>query len=87
MYNCHFKLFSFQSLSALLAEISNIVIEDAVGASVWKAVNSLEEGAQLLREGKLTKALATSKQAFLSAEAAFSDPSLLALLYFPDDQK
>lgn len=78
---------TLQSLSALLAEISNIVIEDAVGASVWKAVNSLEEGAQLLREGKLTKALATSKQAFLSAEAAFSDPSLLALLYFPDDQK
>jgi phosphatidylinositol glycan class S len=35
----------------------------------------------------LDHAFNDSKEAFLSAEDAFTDPSLLALLYFPDDQK
>ncbi|KAJ9589616.1 hypothetical protein L9F63_017201 [Diploptera punctata] len=78
---------TLQSLSQLLGEISNIVINDAVGDSIFQAVDSIERAAEFLTVGKLMEAFNESKNAFLSAEAAFTDPSLLALLYFPDDQK
>lgn len=76
-----------QSLSQLLGEISNIVINDAVGDSIYRVVDCVERAADLLKIGQLDQAFNESKKAFLSAEAAFTDPSLLALLYFPDDQK
>jgi phosphatidylinositol glycan class S len=79
--------FLLQSLAQLLGEISNIVINDAVGSSIYRAVNSVEDAGDLLKTGQLGEAFNKSKEAFLSAEAAFTDPSLLALLYFPDDQK
>lgn len=74
-------------MSQLLSEISNIVINDAVGDSIYQAVDRVERAAKLLKIGQLDRAFNDSKEAFLSAEAAFTDPSLLALLYFPDDQK
>lgn len=40
-----------------------------------------------LAEGQLNCAVTHARNAFISAEAAFFDPSLLALLYFPDEQK
>jgi len=78
---------TLQSLSQLLSEISNIVINDDVGDSIYQAVDRVERAAKLLKIGQLDRAFNDSKEAFLSAEAAFTDPSLLALLYFPDDQK
>ncbi|CAG2053851.1 unnamed protein product, partial [Timema podura] len=75
------------SLSQLLGEISNIVINDDVGKSIYHAVGNVEYATSLLKMGELKAAFQVSKQAFLSAESAFTDPSLLALLYFPDDQK
>ncbi|KAK7794501.1 hypothetical protein R5R35_004719 [Gryllus longicercus] len=80
-------MLTLQSLSQLLGEISNIVIDDEVGDSIQEAVSAVERGIELLHQGNLLAAFEASKQAFLSAEAAFTDPSLLALLYFPDDQK
>lgn len=44
---------------------------------------SLEE----LEAGRLLLAFQASKDAITSSEKAFFDPSLLHLLYFPDDQK
>ncbi|XP_063217908.1 GPI transamidase component PIG-S isoform X2 [Bacillus rossius redtenbacheri] len=75
------------SLSQLLGEISNIVINDDVGESIYDAVDQVENVAELLQLGYLEDAFNASKKAFLSSESAFTDPSLLALLYFPDDQK
>nr|CAD7263540.1 unnamed protein product [Timema shepardi] len=75
------------SLSQLLGEISNIVINDDVGKSIYRAVDNVEYATSMLKMGELKAAFEASKQAFLSAESAFTDPSLLALLYFPDDQK
>ncbi|RVE47889.1 hypothetical protein evm_007403 [Chilo suppressalis] len=78
---------TLQSLAQLLGEISNIVITDEVGASINSAVESIQEASHLLAEGDIMNAYDTSKRAYLAAETAFMDPSLLALLYFPDDQK
>ncbi|XP_045539069.1 GPI transamidase component PIG-S isoform X2 [Papilio machaon] len=76
-----------RSLAQLLGEISNIVINDEVGASINSAVTSSVGAGEAAARGELLRAYRTSLDAFLAAESAFMEPSLLALLYFPDDQK
>ncbi|CAL1679278.1 unnamed protein product [Lasius platythorax] len=78
---------TLQSLSRLLKEISNIVITDVVGNRIKTALELVHESAEYLRRGDLERSFVLSKEAFVTAEAAFSDPTLLALLYFPEDQK
>lgn len=76
-----------QSLSQLLGEISNIVINDDVGMYIYRAVDAVERVAHHLENAELVEGFNASREAFLSAETAFTDSTLLALLYFPDDQK
>lgn len=51
------------------------------------AVTSLQLAVAELEAGNLGFALQYSKEAISASERAFFDPSLLHLLYFPDDQK
>lgn len=51
------------------------------------AVTSLQAAMAELEAGNLAFALQYSREAILASERAFFDPSLLHLLYFPDDQK
>ncbi|KAL0868020.1 hypothetical protein ABMA27_008673 [Loxostege sticticalis] len=78
---------TLQSLAQLLGEISNIVINDEVGASINSAVDSIQEASEVMSQGHLVEAYRVSLKAHTAAETAFMEPSLLALLYFPDDQK
>ncbi|XP_033756605.1 GPI transamidase component PIG-S-like [Pecten maximus] len=78
---------TLQSLAQLLGEISNIVIQDDIGKQVQDAVNSIRESQHHLLEGRLEKAFLESRNAIVCSEKAFFDPSLLELLYFPEDQK
>lgn len=78
---------TLQSLAQLLKEIGNIVITDVVGDRIKTALRLVEYSAERLANGDLEQGFLASKKAFVAAEAAFSDPTLLALLYFPDDQK
>nr|XP_026487110.1 GPI transamidase component PIG-S isoform X1 [Vanessa tameamea] len=78
---------SLRSLAKLLGEISNIVINDEVGASINLAVESIHRATEHMEKADLLEAHRYSQRAFLAAETAFMEPSLLALLYFPDDQK
>ncbi|KAK3602026.1 hypothetical protein CHS0354_013067, partial [Potamilus streckersoni] len=78
---------TLQSLAQLLGQISNIVINDDIGQEVQSAVQSIKESYQHLKEGFLEKAFLASRGAIISSEKAFFDPSLLELLYFPEDQK
>ncbi|XP_017273477.1 GPI transamidase component PIG-S [Kryptolebias marmoratus] len=75
------------SLAQLLDQIGNIVINDNIAEQVSSAVNSLQLAVAELEAGNLKFALEFSKEAILASEKAFFDPSLLHLLYFPDDQK
>ncbi|XP_066552081.1 GPI transamidase component PIG-S [Amia ocellicauda] len=75
------------SLAQLLDEIGNIVINDNIAEQVYSAVVSLQLAVAELEAGNLAFAFQASKEAILSSERAFFDPSLLHLLYFPDDQK
>uniref|UniRef100_A0A8D0GH31 Phosphatidylinositol glycan anchor biosynthesis class S n=1 Tax=Sphenodon punctatus TaxID=8508 RepID=A0A8D0GH31_SPHPU len=75
------------SLAQLLDKISNIVIKDDVASEVYLAVASAQTAMRELASGHLGLAFHASKEAATSSERAFFDPSLLHLLYFPDDQK
>jgi phosphatidylinositol glycan class S len=78
---------TLQSLSLLLTEISNIVISDEVARQVSLSVSALENSHLYLESGDLQQAYSHSRLAYIAAEKAFFDPSMLALLYFPDGQK
>ncbi|XP_004706984.1 GPI transamidase component PIG-S [Echinops telfairi] len=75
------------SLAQLLDKISNIVIKDDVASEVYRAVAAVQKAAEELATGHLASAFLASQEAVTSSERAFFDPSLLHLLYFPDDQK
>ncbi|XP_063306031.1 GPI transamidase component PIG-S [Pelobates fuscus] len=75
------------SLAQLLDQIGNIVINDNVASEVYRAVSSVQISMTELDAGRLEFAFQASKEAITSSEKAFFDPSLLHLLYFPDDQK
>lgn len=78
---------TLHSLGQLLDKISNIVINDDIAAQVVLTVESIEHGRQLLADGQLREAFLVARQARDASEKAFFDPSLLELLYFPEDQK
>ncbi|KAJ8311108.1 hypothetical protein KUTeg_011340 [Tegillarca granosa] len=86
MENLATSIASLQSLSQLLGQISNIVINDDIGKEVHEAVESIQQSQRHLVSGQLSKAVLSSKRAIISSEKAFFDPSLLELLYFPEDQ-
>uniref|UniRef100_A0A3Q4BTI0 Uncharacterized protein n=1 Tax=Mola mola TaxID=94237 RepID=A0A3Q4BTI0_MOLML len=75
------------SLAQLLDQIGNIVINDNIAQQVSSTVMSLQLAVAELEAGNLGFALQYSKEAISASERAFFDPSLLHLLYFPDDQK
>ncbi|XP_055851996.1 GPI transamidase component PIG-S-like isoform X1 [Episyrphus balteatus] len=78
---------TLQSLIQLLDEISYIVINDDVGLAVNEAYEEILKAKLHLQNGDLLKASTHAKKAFASSEKAFFDASLLAQLYFPDEQK
>ncbi|KAJ8971971.1 hypothetical protein NQ314_000453 [Rhamnusium bicolor] len=78
---------TLKSLAQLLSEISSIVISDEVGEKINIAVENAKMSETFLEKGDVDNGLKYAKVAFLNSEGAFSDPSLLALLYFPHDQK
>jgi phosphatidylinositol glycan class S len=79
---------TMQGLSHLLTQISNIVINEEISKEVYLAVSDYQDSIKLAAEAtKLEAAFHSSKKSFLSAEKAFYDDTLLALLYFPEDQK
>lgn len=63
------------------------MINDDVGREVNEAYSGIVLAKRYLLQSDLQKAVIHAKRAFAAAEKAFFDPSLLALLYFPDDQK
>uniref|UniRef100_G3MNR1 GPI transamidase component PIG-S n=1 Tax=Amblyomma maculatum TaxID=34609 RepID=G3MNR1_AMBMU len=78
---------SLHSLSELLSKISNIVVKDEIGDLIYSSVSHAKQSFDLLERGDLESAFQHAEAAFLASDKAFFDPSLLALLYFPDDQK
>jgi phosphatidylinositol glycan class S len=78
---------TLQSLIKLLDDIKNIVIGDHVGAEIHKAYENVVKAKQHLEVNDIHEAVKYARIAFIAAEKAFNDPSLLELLYFPEEQK
>lgn len=78
---------TLKSLAQLLSEINSIVISDEVAQKIKISLESVENAELYLKAEEIDLALKFAKVAFNNSEKAFGDPSLLALLYFPDDQK
>lgn len=81
------SLSSLESIEKLLGKVSNIVIGQQVSERMHEAVDESHKAIDCLASGRLSQAYMHSCTAFQLSESAFYDPSLLALLYFPDDQK
>lgn len=78
---------TLQSLIKLLDDIKNIVIGDHVGVQVREAYENVVKAKEFLSSNHIHEAVYHARKAFVSAEKAFNDPSLLELLYFPEEQK
>uniref|UniRef100_A0A2M4BID8 Putative gpi transamidase complex n=1 Tax=Anopheles marajoara TaxID=58244 RepID=A0A2M4BID8_9DIPT len=87
IYLVHSATTTLQSLIQLLGGIEYIVINDEVGEAIHNAYLKVLEAKTQLLEGDLEQAALLAREAYTSAERAFFDPSLLALLYFPNEQK
>uniref|UniRef100_A0A182Q707 GPI transamidase component PIG-S n=1 Tax=Anopheles farauti TaxID=69004 RepID=A0A182Q707_9DIPT len=87
IYLVHSATTTLQSLIQLLGGIEYIVINDEVGASIKNAYRRIVEAKQTLLTGQVEQAARLAREAYTSAERAFFDPSMLALLYFPNEQK
>lgn len=80
-------LSSLESISKLILKVSNIVIIEEISDRMHTAVELSIGAIDALSGPDLQNAYKLSSRAYLSSETAFFDPSLLSLLYFPDDQK
>lgn len=78
---------TLQSLIKLLDDIKNIVIGDHVAAQIHKSYESIVIAKEHLAINDIHGAVKFAREAFIAAEKAFNDPSLLELLYFPEEQK
>lgn len=78
---------TLQSLIKLLDDIKNIVIGDHVAAEIHRAYENVVKAKQNLLVNDIHEAVKYAREAFIAAEKAFNDPSLLELLYFPEEQK
>ena len=83
----HSSIFLLQSLYQLLSQIENIVVSEAVRDEIVTSLQMNAHSKVSLLKGDVHEAYKFAQISLDCAEKAFFDPSLLALLYFPDDQK
>lgn len=75
------------ALASMLAQISNIVISDQVSDTVCAGVEHFHAAVRLWRSGDEISAHERALAVLNASETAVFHPSMLALLYFPHDQK
>jgi len=78
---------TLNSLSSLLQRVHNMVINEHVSTLITQSAALLKAALEQLDSGNHDAALKLSRAAVANSESAFFDPSLLELLYFPQDQK
>lgn len=79
-------ILSVQALQKLIAQIDNIVINEDVAKEANRAVDLISKSLSISRQSGVID-VGMAVQGCVTAERALNDQSLLALLYFPNDQK
>jgi len=82
---------TLRTLKNLIEDIPNMVIRDEIASQVVGAISHLERAHEAWSSqeegGGFEAAAAAAGKAISASEQAFFDPSILSLLYFPDDHK
>lgn len=78
---------TLHSLAQLVEEIPNMVVLDHIGRLVRESLLALEHAREALQRGDYEQAVAQSIDAIDLAEKAFFDPTMVSMLYFPDEHK
>jgi len=83
----HTTIATLLALSRLVESIPNMVVLDHISSLVQSSVENLNKAHNLLERNDCASSLFASREALRTSELAFFDPSMLALLYFPDEHK
>jgi phosphatidylinositol glycan class S len=75
------------AIARLTQSLSSIAIPDAVARDVQQTMAHLDEACTGLKEGRFHHALESAKLAEMKVERAFFEPSMVAMVYFPDEHK
>lgn len=78
---------TLKSLAQLVDEIPNMVVQDHISIKVRQSLDALSRVSQVLRQEDYVEALQYSIQAIELAEKAFFDPTMVSMLYFPNEHK
>lgn len=78
---------TLSSLAQLVTEIPNMVVLDHINTQVRESLAALQQGCAALGQGQFDAALTHSIDAIELSEKAFFDPTMVSMLYFPDEHK
>ncbi|KAG0246359.1 hypothetical protein BGX31_002660 [Mortierella sp. GBA43] len=82
------SLSTLKSLAKLVGETPNMVVLDHIHKDVVDALKDVERSCRKLGEqGGYVEALSASREALIKSETAFFDPTMVSMLYFPDEHK
>lgn len=78
---------TLKSLAQLVDEIPNMVVQDHINHKVRHSLDALTLVSEALSVESYVVALQHSIKAIELAEKAFFDPTMVSMLYFPDEHK
>lgn len=78
---------TLKSLAQLVDEIPNMVVQDHINIKVRQSLDALTLVSQALSKESYVEALERSIEGVELAEKAFFDPTMVSMLYFPDEHK
>ena len=78
---------NLNSLVVSISAVQNMFINTDIQQATLNALDRLEKCRQAYREGDLLSAYTNCKEGWEQSHRANYDPSILGLLYFPEDQK
>ncbi|CAO3567933.1 unnamed protein product [Mortierella alpina] len=81
------SLATLVSLAKLVAETPNMVVLDHIQKDVVDALQLVFASCDGLSKQEYVRALESSRDALVKAETAFFDPTMVSMLYFPDEHK
>lgn len=82
------SLTTLRSLAKLVRDTPNMVVLDHIQKDVVDALSDIERSCKKLAEqGASMEALSASREALIKSETAFFDPTMVSMLYFPDEHK
>ncbi|KAG0278990.1 GPI transamidase component [Linnemannia exigua] len=81
------SLATISSLARLVRNTPNMVVLDHIQKDVTEALRDIARSCEHLSRQEYVEALAASRDGLVKSETAFFDPTMVSMLYFPDEHK